>query len=188
MKKKSIADVVRAQRSSKHPILRFVLVFGLLMGLYYALVVTTLFNEYVLNPHLRFNAKVSSFILRLFGEEARASNMSVSSVSFSISIARGCDALGPSALLVAGILAFPAAFSRKISGILVGILILFAVNFIRIVSLFLIGSYYPQAFQVMHFDLWQVIFVLLVITIWFFWLRWATQGRALKRNASSQVN
>lgn len=186
-KKTTIVERLRAGWASKHPIFRFMLVFAVVVGLYYGLAVTPFFDEHVLNPHFRFNARVSSGILRLLGQDSTAAGVAVFSSDFSLSIARGCDAIGPSVLFIAGVLAFPAPFSRKAVGILTGTLLLMATNFIRIVSLFLIGIYHPRAFELMHFDVWQVFFIVLVIALWYFWLGWVRRGRMPQRNVSGKA-
>ncbi len=79
----------------------------------------------------------------------------------------------PMALYIAGIVAFPALLKKKFTGLIVGLLVIFFLNIVRIVALFLTGIYMPSLFEAMHVEVWQVIFILVAIALWFIWLRWA---------------
>lgn len=103
--------------------------------------------------------------------------MSISSPTFSVRIVQGCNAMEPIALFICAVLAFPSRLGRKIPAILIGSLCLAILNFVRIVTLFLIGTYVPGLFHVMHVDVWQGIFVLLALTLWLLWLPWAMRDQ-----------
>ena len=45
------------------------------------------------------------------------------------------------------------------------------VNILRIVSLYLVGVYYVQAFDFVHGELWQLLFILLPLVLWLGWLK-----------------
>jgi exosortase/archaeosortase family protein len=90
------------------------------------------------------------------------------SPAFSISIARGCDAIEAMALFASALLAFPARWRPKLIGLLGGIVALFLLNIIRIVTLFLTGVYFPKAFEIMHLDVWQALFLLFAVGLWIF--------------------
>lgn len=155
------------------PILRAVLVFGICMVAFYIFEATALFQDTVFPAYLRFNAHVSAAIVNVFGENASVQGTSIASPAFAVDIRRGCDAVEPSALCIAAVLALPVAFWRRLVGIAVGTLLLMVVNQIRIVSLYYVGARWPAAFEVMHLDVWQAAFILLVIVYWAVWARWA---------------
>jgi exosortase H (IPTLxxWG-CTERM-specific) len=158
---------------AKNPVLRFVVVFGLLLGLFYATVPSSFFLRTVLPPDLRFNARLASAVCNWFGQRTIASDSAISSNRFSIKVDWGCDGTEPVALFVAAVLAFPAPFRRKIPGILLGMVILAMVNLVRIVSIFLVGVYFPCAFEWMHVAAWPAIFILLAVVLWASWIQWA---------------
>ena len=56
-------------------------------------------------------------------------------------------------------------------------LALAVLNLIRIVTLFLIGVYFRKFFHMMHIDVWQALFILLTISLWFLWAWWATGAK-----------
>ena len=92
------------------------------------------------------NAIFSSKLLNLLGQHTVSQRDTVFSTVFSISVKKGCDAVEAMALFSSAVLAFPMAWKIKLRGLLIGIFMLFTLNFIRIVSLYLTLLYYPEAF------------------------------------------
>ncbi len=184
--KKSIVRIVSnwlvSWFQTKHPIFRFVLLFGFLMTLFYVASRTPLFRNTLFPSYLCLNAEISNVILRLFHQETTVSGASIFSSLFSLEIALGCDAVEASALVMSAILAFPTPFLTKLAGIIVGTLFLQIMNLVRIVTLFLIGVYYPQAFRIMHIDVWQAIFIIIAILFWIFWALWAIKSKMSEQN------
>lgn len=172
---------------AKRPVLGFVLLFGVLMGAFYAVTFIPYFNHDVIPAYMRLNARTSVAIINLFGEGAKARGTAVSSSRFSVDIRHGCDAVAPSALFIAAVLAFPGSMRSKVPGILVGTLVLAAINIIRIVTLFYTGIYFPRAFEAMHVDVWQPIFILLALVFWVIWAWWATGTRTQKPDVSTET-
>ena len=162
---------------SRHPVILFLLTFGVLMGLFYAFVIFTPFykRDFLLS-YLPFNARVSGAVLGLVGQDITVAGASISSPDFSVTVDPGCDGVEPIALFVCAVLAFPAPFLRKVPGIIAGTLILAILNFVRVISLFLIGVYWPRVFYIMHIDVWQAMFILFAVIFWIIWLQWATQS------------
>ncbi len=169
----------RLKTATKNPILLFLMVFGVLTVLFYSVWVTDFFRENIFNPILHVNAKIASFILNIFSYGTEAIGMDIYNSAFTISVKRGCDAIEPMALFASAVLAFPAPFRRKIPGIAAGIAFLFLVNIVRIISLFLTGIYFPSAFDLMHLEVWQVVFILLAIVSWMVWIKWAQRKSKL---------
>jgi len=175
----SLVERVKAGWGSQRAFILFVLGFGVLMGLFYA--VTTLipfYKEHLFPAYLDFNAKLSGSILNALGQEITVASEVISSSRFSISIRRGCDAIEPSALFAAVVLAFPAPWRRKVCGLVVGVFFLLALNLLRIITLFFIGIHYPKMFHVAHVELWPAVFIFLAIFCWALWIQWTMKGRA----------
>lgn len=168
---------MKTEWRSRLLLLRIVTVFGLLIGLYYAFAATELYESRIFEPYVEINADLSARILSLLGYETTASAISVSSPEFGLNIGKGCDGLEPTALFVAAVLAFSAPLALKLPALAIGVPLLVALNLVRIVSLFLVGIYYPDLFHVMHVDVWQVLYILVGIVFFGLWLLWATSGR-----------
>ncbi len=150
-------------------------VFGVLMGLFYGFIHSPYVGPEAFQPYLALIARVTAGVLSMLGQGTTAVETSVTSPQFSMGIVRGCDAIEPTAAFVAAVLASPVALGAKIPGILVGTLALVVMNFVRLVSLFFIGVYYPKALDFMHFDVWQAAFIVLAICFWAIWVQWATK-------------
>jgi exosortase/archaeosortase family protein len=171
-----------ARFGRRHTVLRAVIIFTLLMGLFYAFIHTPLTGGQVFRPYLQGIAIAIAAIVNLFGYGASAVDMSVISSAFSMEIIRGCDAIEPTAIFVSAVMASPVSAWSKIAGILCGTLILALVNLLRLVSLFFIGAHLPSVLDIMHEDVWQVAFIVLAITLWATWARWATRGKRERFN------
>jgi exosortase H (IPTLxxWG-CTERM-specific) len=180
-KKQTSPSFISGVRSKWHqiwPVLLFVVGFAVLMILFYIFWLSDFYNDNIQAKIVSVNSGISSFILNLFGMETRAVKQSVSSSTFSVNIARGCDAIEAMALFASALLAFPSKWSYKLMGFFAGIAVLFALNIFRIVSLFLTGIYFPKAFEIMHVEVWQVLFIIFAIGLWIFWIKWTRKGAA----------
>jgi exosortase H (IPTLxxWG-CTERM-specific) len=158
------------------PVLFFVLGFAVLMILFYALLLSDYFQNGIQLQIVALDANISSFILNLLGMNTTANKEMITSPAFSISIARGCDALEAMALFASALLSFPSKWNYKLAGFFGGIAILFTLNIVRVVSLFITGRYFPKAFEFMHVEFWQGVFILFAIGLWIFWIKWTRKG------------
>jgi exosortase H (IPTLxxWG-CTERM-specific) len=167
---------LRENWRQKLPVIFFVLGFAVLMVLFYIFWLSD-FGQNVFQPIVvSVNATVSGWILNIFGMGTTAIGSTLSSKEFSVSIARGCDAIEAMALFASALLSFPAKWKPKLIGFFAGIALLFILNLGRIISLFLTGVYFPKAFEIMHVEVWQVLFILFAIGLWIFWIKWTRKG------------
>jgi len=167
----------RRRWQGKRSVLRFGLSFAVLMAAYYALAATPWFDRLVYRL-LHWNALASGATLNLFGQGTRTTDTVIRSARFSVNIRRGCDALEPVWYFSAAILSFPAQSGRKLAGIAVGAVLIGAANVLRIVTLFLIGEYFPRAFGVAHLEVWPVLLILFAASLWAAWLVWTRRTPA----------
>ncbi len=159
----------------RRPVLRFVSLVAVSMGLFYGLMATPLFGDKLFNAYLQFNAEVTAKILNVFGRQASVSGVTISTPEYGLEIRRGCDAVEPMALYIAGVIALATPMRTKVIGIALGMLVLLVVNMIRIVSLYYVGVYWRSAFETMHVDVWQPAFIVLTVGLWTTWALWATK-------------
>ena len=145
--------------------------FGALMGLFYILILTPFFDR-MLYVYLEANAWLANGILNALGQDSQVSDITIRSTHYAITVRRGCDAIEPSWFFCAALLAFPAPFTRKLMGIVVGAVLLQTLNLVRIVSLFFIGLHSPRFFNTAHVELWPAAFILVAISLWIGWIGW----------------
>ena len=169
---------------TKRPVLRFVLLLAGFIALFNAFFYLWLVKSDFFEGYLNINARVTAVILNLFGDDARAAGSSVASSQFSLQIRMGCDALQSSVFFAFAVLASPSRFSvlGKIPFMFVGTGFLLLLNLVRIISLYYTGIWYPRAFDAMHLDVWQPVFIFLPLVLWVIWARWAMQSRPKKRD------
>jgi exosortase/archaeosortase family protein len=165
--------------------LRFLLVFAILMGVYYAATTTAAVKEQFFPWYLTLNADASVGVLHASGiDYVNRIHHSLNSSFGSITVERGCDAVEPTALFVAAVLASPVRMMAKLPAVLVGTLVLAVVNLVRIVSLFLSAVYWRSAFNILHLDVWQAAFILLAIVMWAWWASWAVRRQTGRIHAT----
>ena len=97
--------------------------------------------------------------------------------------ARGWGAVGPAALFCGAVLAARGAFSSRCVAVVVGTMLLMVLNLLRILSLYYVGAYYRPAFDVVHLDVWQALFIFLAILFWALWASWATRRQGKLHHA-----
>lgn len=163
-------------------VLRFVLWLTGLMIAFNAVFYLWLAESRFLQVYLAWNARASALLLRVFGESATATGTNVSSPRFGLEVKDGCDALQPMAFFIFAMLAspVPVRLRSRLVPILMGTLALLLLNLVRILTLFYTGIYFPKAFEPLHIDVWQSLFIFLPLT---FWLVWAL--RAMRRTGTT---
>jgi exosortase/archaeosortase family protein len=177
-----LAAWYRANRND----LRFLLIFVSLLGLYYLLTLTPPIKRGFFPAYLRANAVACGAILRAFGEAATVQGQAiVSPLGASIQVERGCDAVEPSALFVSAVLASPVAMSSRLAAVVAGTIALAVLNLIRVVTLYLVRVYWPAAFDTMHLDVWQALFIVIAIVLWGAWASRAAKQRTASVDVST---
>jgi len=142
----------------------------------------------VFDSYLALNAKVSASVLWLFGEQASANGVAVTSPRFALSIKRGCDAIQASVFFALLVAASPLAvrLSRRVAWMIGGTVLLLLINLVRIVSLYYTGVWFsPKAFEVMHVEVWQVVFIVMPILLWLFWIRRVSKPQVTQPDATA---
>ena len=183
---KAIAVAAKGRTSGRYSVLKFMLIFGLLLTAFYLFIAFSPFYRKKFVPsHLHLIAKVSGHLLSVLGQDITVAGSSIHSPRLTATIIRGCDAVEAIALYVCAVLAFPLPFLKKLLGIIAGTLVLLILNLIRIVSLFLIGAYSAKIFDLMHIDVWQALFIFFAVLLWIVWLLWATRSQLAMRPTSS---
>lgn len=156
--------------AAKRPVWRFtILLFTGLTVFYvgYALFSQSRYMEGV----LRLTASISAAALSALGQEARADGALVIAPAFAFQVVGGCDGLEPVGFLLAVALATPTAV--KIRGLfaLVGTGFLLILNLVRLVSLGLVGAYFPGVTNALHWNAWPAFTIVVVVLLWICWVR-----------------
>jgi len=152
----------------------FILRFFALLALVYGITAIPWTEQNVIVPFTRAITIVSAVALNGMGQHVRAAGTVVGGTSFSVSILNGCNGVEATMFLVAAVLAFPAGWLLRGWGLAIGFALVQLLNLLRIVTLYLLGRYQPQAFEFFHLAVWQTLIAAATI---FFFLRWCETAR-----------
>lgn len=142
---------------------------------------TERFDRWVQDRSLNWNAELAARVLRGMGEEAEAVGNRLRSTRFGMIVWEGCDAVEPMILFTAAVLATPVPSLARAAGLLWGIAVLGVMNQIRLLTLFWTGVHAPRAFETVHLDVWQALFIGLGIGAWLLWAYWAERFSRRRR-------
>lgn len=151
-----------------NPIVRFCVIFFscivVSIGIYLALR-----HNSILDPLLNFNARLATGLWNLFGNSAEADGAITSSDKFNFEVTAECTSLVPTAILLSAVLAWPSTRREKLVGIGAGTVALFIINQIRIITLFYVGTSFPDFLDISHYIVWQGLIVLIALGLWLLW-------------------
>ena len=136
-------------------------------------------NETAMMGIQRSLALVTSGFLNLFGQSTVVVDTTVQSEVFGISVVTACTGLFTTGLFVIAVLAFPALWWRKLIGVGMGVFGIYAVNVIRLVTLYFIGVELPGFLDQAHQLVWQSLLIVIAVALWLYWAgRWAYAPRS----------
>ncbi len=124
---------------------------------------------HLVNPYTQWIARAAGVILDLFGEETSVRGTLLSSSRFAVNIYHGCNGVLATSIYLSAVLGFPSTWREKALGFAVGIPAIQMINMARILSLYYIGIYWPNFFELAHGYVWQSIVILLSMVVWIFW-------------------
>jgi exosortase H (IPTLxxWG-CTERM-specific) len=167
---------VRAEEASalprKNRMLRFLVLFPIFLAVGFCGLLVPFLHP-VVTGFTRGLVEISAIVIRLFGGNATAHQVVLQNPSngFAIEVLDLCNGDDVTVLLWAAILAYPASWLQKGKGLLAGTATIHVINFLRIISLFYLGQYDRQWFEFAHLYVWESLFMLLTLTIFWTWVR-----------------
>lgn len=152
---------------------RFLLLF---IAIQITLFAVELFNpvqEHLVLPWTMLLANTCSSLVTLFDASAAAQGKVLynSVTGFGVSIEPGCNGVEAMIVLIAAMLAFPAPWKHRLTGLAVGFVAVQGLNVLRVISLFYLGQWNTRAFEFAHEFLWQGLIMLDVLVVWLVWVR-----------------
>jgi exosortase H (IPTLxxWG-CTERM-specific) len=156
----------------------FVLFTVLLVGLF-TLEILQPAEKYVILPFTSLIADISVWIIQLFDDNVMAISNVIrdKTTGFGVRIERGCNGVEAVIILFAAIFSFPAPLKNKMIGFVIGFFAIQGLNLVRIVSLFYMGQWNQVAFEWFHLYLWQALIILDALVVWLIWLRTLPQAK-----------
>ena len=153
--------------------LRFFIIFSVLLIGLFTIEILQPAEKYVILPFTSLIADISVWIVQAFDDNviANANVIRDKTSGFGVRIERGCNGLEAVIILFAAIFAFPAPFKHKMIGFIAGFFAIQLLNLVRIISLFYLGQWNYTAFEWFHLYLWQALIILDAMVVWLIWLR-----------------
>jgi exosortase H (IPTLxxWG-CTERM-specific) len=148
--------------------IRFCALFALFTGVAFAILYAG--QNVLVVPLNRHLAWMTEKVLRLVGVHAASSGGVVSLSGFAVEIKNNCNAVYEAGLYTAAVWAYPASWRERLTGTLVGVGVLYVVNFVRILTLLTVGFLFRSWFEVAHLYAWQAVFLLVVGGCWIAWV------------------
>ena len=155
--------------SQKDIITKFAIKFILLCGVLYG--VSGWVQDTSFEPINGYTAAMLGSSLKVLGIKPSVQGVFVSADSFSVKVITECSAIFISILFFSFVLAYPTSWKKKAIGLLFGIPILFAVNILRLVVVFITGIIRPDLFEYMHLYFWQIVLIIFVLMLCLAWLK-----------------
>src|SRR5438094_498443 len=147
---------------------RFTLTFLLLIAIFAMLTATAAADRVIHQPLSRFTVLLAAPLLHIFGTVSRSGSF-VTFNGFSASIEEACDGVLPAYIYLSAVLAFPSRLEQKLWGILLGMPAIFTMNLARVITLVMVGAYWPDLFERVHIYVWQALVIALSMAVWVFW-------------------
>jgi len=147
----------------------FLAVFLVLLGGSFTLISVQWVNDHVIEPFTAGIARVSGAVLDTMGQSVTMQGTVIRNARFAVNIRNGCNGVEAMLIFLAAVLAFPATWRSRLLGLGLGILAIQVVNLIRVVALFLTGTYFPKLFDASHTVIWQTLVILSGVLLWIFW-------------------
>jgi exosortase H (IPTLxxWG-CTERM-specific) len=163
-----VAQRTRKAGAERGKELRFCLVFALLTVAIFAALYAA--HDLLVVPLNRHIAWITGATLGALGLSAVTVGPVISARGFAVEIKNNCNAIFELGLYAAAVCAYPASLGAKTAGVLVGAAVLYAVNFVRVLSLIALGIFARDWFEIAHFYAWQVVFFATVVACWFGWI------------------
>lgn len=154
--------------------------FGILVAAY-LLIAWNPVNDHVIVPFTEGIAVTSGALLKGIGQPVSTAGTTITSSRFGVNINNGCNGVEAMLILLASIVAFPASLKARTGGLLLGALVVQALNMVRIVSLYLLGAYQPRLFDLFHTAVWQVAIILAAIGFFLVWSARVAPARLANR-------
>lgn len=161
----------------RRDVLRFAATFLVLVFALRWLVSIGPIERFLHEPLCTFIAGLSGAILSPFGDVTVAGNK-LAFDGFWVQVVEACNGVLPTTIYLAAVFAFPTTWAARFWGAAIGIPAIFVVNLTRVVSLLVLGAYWPSVFEKVHIWVWQTLVVAIAMGVWIFWAEYFVRPTA----------
>lgn len=155
--------------------LRMLVCYGIFHALYFWIPIELLHDE--IYPRL-FGQPAVAMIGALQPDEAVSAHANrLGSPRAALEIVRGCDGSGVLFLVCAAVLSFPASWRARLAGVLLGAVLVYGLNLLRLTGLYFVAAYRPPWFLPLHTYFVPTLLIVAMALYYLAWLGWATPAR-----------
>ncbi len=157
---------------------RFLLAYLVLMGGFFVLISYEPVKRFIDINGLYTNAvvDVTARLLGIMGISAGIQGSIIQLPTIALDIRFGCNGLEAVLIYAVAVIAFPAAWSKKLAGIVGGFVVIQVLNIFRIAGLAYAGVYHRQLFDTLHVYVAQGIMIAVALGIFIVYLNYAGRG------------
>ena len=152
------------------PIIKFIGITVVSLVIFFLLLKNAIFEKHFVAPYTEFVAASGRVALRLLGIQAHGTGSLIASPEFSVNIMNVCNGLEVTAIFFATVLGFPAKWRYKLLGLGIGYPLIYLINIVRIVVLFVLGFKMPDIFETVHYYYAQAFVIIATVGIWLIWV------------------
>jgi exosortase H (IPTLxxWG-CTERM-specific) len=147
----------------------FLVLFVVLLAGSFTLISVNWVNDHAVEPFTAAIARASGAALNLLGQQVTMQGTIIRGPRFAVNIRNGCNGVEAMLIFLAAVLAFPAPWSWRLGGLVLGGVAIQLINLVRVVSLYLTGVYFPRIFDASHTVVWQSVVILCGVLLWLLW-------------------
>jgi exosortase/archaeosortase family protein len=167
-------DNLQLEKQKRKKLLLFIGKFLLIVIAYYSIVL--FLSEELFAPYVNATAYLSSLLIRLFYDSVTVSGNFIGSGTSFISLSFGCEGTEPLVIFIAAMVGFPIAAKQKLMPTIAGVGILYFLNLIRVLGLFIVNSTFPSIFVEVHEIYFPIIFIIFAFVQFFISLKWSLKN------------
>lgn len=150
---------------------RFILTFIGICLLLFGLVYLPPVRDFVILPFTDWLTLAAGTLITSLGGEAWVQGNVLTIPGFSVRILDLCNGVEATLLLWAVMLAYPAPWTYRLWGLLIGFLGVQVINMLRIISLTYLGVWKPDWFHWVHWYVWDALITIDVLLLFLLWLK-----------------
>ena len=161
--------------------IKFVAIAGILYGVFYGIYTYVVQDDYLrktIYPTIIGHPSAAVINTITPDRNATVHENKISSRKAVLNIVRGCDGSGVWFMLMAAVLGFGARFKDTIVGLLLGTLVVYFINQVRIIGLFYLVEWKRHLFPVVHTYYAPTLIILLIAGFFLWWTQWSMRHMA----------
>ncbi len=152
-----------------HDLIKAYVIFILFSAAAFFVLMSPWGDRQILEPLNRITAVASGWLIALHDDSVQIISTRILSSSGGVDIREGCNSVYATIIFLSGVFAFPTGWGKKLLGALLGSLALFAINLVRVVTLYYLSQHDRNLFDEAHLYIWQFAIILIGGLLWLLW-------------------